>query len=343
MRTIFTTMLAASVMAAVAADARAQVPGEVSFTARLVNNGTPLDGAAQVRLQLFDSATSTTSLWTETHSATADKGLVAIRLGAQTTLDDSIVDGGPLFLVVTVDNQVLTPRLPIGSVPYAMMAGRASTLGTLGETDVQRRITNMCTTGSAAVAVGATGTLTCAPTDYTFGTGLSLSGRSVTINPSVVQTRVSGSCAAGQSIRAIAADGTVTCEVDSDTGIATATGTNGITASVTGTNIAISTDSTVQRRTVAPSCPTGQYLRSIASTGAPTCVPALTCTRVTSTATPTTAAAACPTGNIVMGGGCQSPNNTDLLDSYPSATGWACRTTSFSPVQAIAICCDVSF
>jgi hypothetical protein len=45
-----------------------------------------------------------------------------------------------------------------------------------------------------------------------------------------------------------------------------------------------------------------------------------------------------------MGGGCAMAANTAMLDSYPSGTsGWFCRTTTGSAVQARAVCCDVSF
>lgn len=282
---LVSTIVAALMLATVAGDVRAQVPGEVTFTARLVNNGIPLDGSAQIRLQLFDSTTSSTSLWSETHSVTGDEGLVAIRMGSQVALDESIVAGGPLFLEVTVDGQVMSPRLPIGSVPYAMMSARAAKLGMLGETDVQRRVTGVCASGTAAASVNADGSLTCAPTDYSFGSGLLQSGRSVKVDSTVVQARISGSCASGQ------------------------------------------------------------YMRAIASTGQVTCAPALSCKRVLgASGAVSTQTLSCPIGTIVMGGGCSSTANTQILDSYPGGTSsWFCRTTTGSAIQAIAICCDVSF
>jgi hypothetical protein len=339
-------IIAASLIAALAANAEADVPGKVTFTARLVNNGTPHEGAANVRLQLFDSTSSTTPLWTENHSVNADKGLVSVTLGAQDMLDESIIDGGDLFLELTVDNQVLSPRLAIGSVPYALMAGRASKLGMLAETDVQRRVVGVCAPGTAARMIDAAGAMTCEPTTYTFGSGLTETSRNVTIDTNVVQARVAGSCATGSSVRAIASNGSVTCQPDS-TGLATASTSGGITSSVSGSTLFLGTDSTVQKRNASinnMTCPTGQYMRTIASTGQVTCVPALTCSLVTGTSTAGTATVSCPAGNIVMGGGCASTSNTQILDSYPSSTlAWFCRTTSTSTIQARAVCCDVSF
>lgn len=238
---IITTFTALATLAA-AGEARAEVPARVTFTARLVNGDTAFGGSVQVGLRLFRAASGGTSLWAETHTATAVAGLVSLGMGDQTPLDASVVDGSPLYLQVTVDGTDLSPRLAIGSVPYALMAGRAESatkLGTLAEADVQRR---------------------------------------------------------------------------------TAT-TNNLT------------------------CPAGQYMRTIAQNGQATCVPALTCSRVGgATGATSTQTVSCPAGNIVMGGGCSSPSNATILDSYPGSTsGWFCRTTPGAPIQAIAVCCDVSF
>jgi hypothetical protein len=62
------------------------------------------------------------------------------------------------------------------------------------------------------------------------------------------------------------ADGT-----DDDTGVNAVTNGGGITGSVAGRTLTLGSDSTVQRRSVAPTCPFGQYVRSIAADGTPTC------------------------------------------------------------------------
>ncbi len=57
------------------------------------------------------------------------------------------------------------------------------------------------------------------------GTGLLLSGTTVSADTAYLQRRVSGSCLVGSSIRAIASDGSVVCESDTDSG-GTITGVN---------------------------------------------------------------------------------------------------------------------
>ena len=59
------------------------------------------------------------------------------------------------------------------------------------------------------------------------GTGLTKSGRTLSIDDTYVQRRVSGSCAAGSSIRTIASDGTVTCDSTGAQVITTVNGGSG--------------------------------------------------------------------------------------------------------------------
>lgn len=91
-------------------------------------------------------------------------------------------------------------------------------------------------------------------------------------------------------------------------------------------------------------CPAGQYMRTIAQTGQTTCLSALTCAQANGAAGGvTTQTVSCPAGNIVMGGGCSTPGNTSVLDSFPSGAGWFCRTTTGGSISAMAICCDIAF
>ena len=60
-------------------------------------------------------------------------------------------------------------------------------------------------------------------------------------------------------------------DADGDTGVNAVTGGGGITGTLAGRTLTLGSDATVQRRTVAPTCPTGQFVRSIAADGTPTC------------------------------------------------------------------------
>jgi hypothetical protein len=127
-----------------------------------------------------------------------------------------------------------------------------------------------CADGQVAKRVG--GAWACADdidtdtdTTYTAGDGISLSAGAFSAD-ATLQRRVNSTCTgAGESIKTINADGSVTCATDTNT---TYTAGSGISL----TAGAFSADATVQRRTTAPTCPAGQYLRAIAADGSPTCV-----------------------------------------------------------------------
>jgi hypothetical protein len=214
-----------AVAVAVAADARADVPARVTFTARLVNGTTAFDGPVQVQLRLFPGPSGGSSVWSETHDTTAASGLVSLAMGERTPLDASVVNGTPLHLQVTVNGTDLSPRLAIGSVPYALVAARADSstrLGTLAETDVQRRIGGTCTAGSSIREIDAAGAVTCEAdsgltsvsgsggiTSTTTGTAVSLA------TDATVQRRTSTTnnmaCPSGQYMRTVAQTGQATC------------------------------------------------------------------------------------------------------------------------------------
>ncbi len=236
-------LLALLMFVLAAHEAHAEVPARVTFSARLVNGTTVFNGPVQVDLRLFRDPSGGTSVWTESHATNAEAGLVSLVMGGQSPLDATVIDGSALYLEVTVDGTALSPRLAIGSAPYALLAGRAETaataakLGNLTASDVQQR---------------------------------------------------------------------------------TAT-TNNMT------------------------CPPGQFMRTISETGEATCVPAMTCARVIPPGpSPTSQTTSCPTGRIVVGGGCVTSGTAGVLDNYPATpTSWRCSTTPGNTVQAWPICCEV--
>jgi hypothetical protein len=221
--------------------AEAAVPGRVAFTARVVDEGVPVEGPVEVTLHLFRAATGGTSVWTESHRVEAEQGLVSLGIGEQTPLDGSVLDGA-LFLEVTVDSTVLSPRLAIGSVPFALRAEQAERVGDLRPVDIQRALTGACPVGSSIRVIDPSGAVTCEQhtTLVDAGFGLTRTGDALAVDPAVIQSRVGGACPAGSSIRTIAQDGSVVCEVDSDT-------------------------------TYQTTCPAGQFVRAMSATGAVTC------------------------------------------------------------------------
>ncbi|MEW6434746.1 MAG: hypothetical protein AB1730_24875 [Myxococcota bacterium] len=107
------------------------VPQQLAVSARLSNAGAPLTGSHTVLTRLFDSLTGGSELWSESALANADNGLVTLMLGAQSPLSPAVLDGRPLFVEFIVDGQVLSPRLPVVSVPYAVRSSVSASAATL--------------------------------------------------------------------------------------------------------------------------------------------------------------------------------------------------------------------
>ncbi len=251
-------LLALALAVAAPAAAHADVPSRLTFTGRLADpSGAPAVGPQNLGFRLHDAPSNGVQVWTESHPGVdAIDGLVHVALGATTALDASVFDGRNLWLEIVVNNVTLTPRLQVGSVPYAVRAAVADAVGPFAADELQPRVVGVCAAGAAIRTIAADGTVTCEPDDVGTGDiggvspGLGLTGGgtsgdvSIAIDPAVVQRRVAGSCAVGESIRAIAADGTVTCG-------------------------AVNT-STLQTR-VSGTCVAGQAIRAIAADGSVTC------------------------------------------------------------------------
>src|SRR5262245_28423108 len=122
------------------------VPQLVTFNGRLTTMSGPVTGSVNLTFKLYDVATGGTAVWTEVRNGVgASNGLVFVDLGQVTTLDSALFTGPRMFLEVTVGTEVLSPRLAINSVPYAMHTENSDTLGgTITAADV---ITSAAGTG----------------------------------------------------------------------------------------------------------------------------------------------------------------------------------------------------
>ncbi len=107
-----------------AAPARAAVPTVVAQQGRLFDSmGTPSTGTVTFVFTIYASAAATTSVWTESQSITLDQGYFSARLGETTPIGPTVFDGTVRYLGITVGTDPeMTPRQPLVSVPYAMLA-----------------------------------------------------------------------------------------------------------------------------------------------------------------------------------------------------------------------------
>jgi List-Bact-rpt repeat protein len=118
-------LCAALALACLALPTAAQVPGRVNFQGLLLGSGgAPMNGSANLVFRLFAGPTGGIALWTETHNGVGvSNGVYDVALGTTTPLTPALLAGSTRYLEVEVNGEILTPRQPLLSVPYAISAG----------------------------------------------------------------------------------------------------------------------------------------------------------------------------------------------------------------------------
>jgi hypothetical protein len=115
-------------------EANAVVPSLVSFSGVLTDiNGKPLSGLVGVTFSLYQEQQGGPALWMETQNVQLDKtGHYTAALGSSSGYGlpaDIFVAGEARWLEVQAHGQAEQPRILLLSVPYALKAGDAETLG----------------------------------------------------------------------------------------------------------------------------------------------------------------------------------------------------------------------
>jgi hypothetical protein len=117
-------------------NANATVPPLVKFSGTLNDStGKPLNGVVGVTFSLYQDERGGSPLWLETQNVTADtNGHYSVMLGSTTSTGlpaDIFAAGEARWIAVQVQGQSESPRVLLLSVPYALKAGDAQTLGGL--------------------------------------------------------------------------------------------------------------------------------------------------------------------------------------------------------------------
>ena len=82
-RAIIVPLLACAALLGAAA-AQADVPSALTHQGRLYDKtGKPVTGSVSMKFALYADATTTTSLWSETHTVTFDDGYFSVELGGR--------------------------------------------------------------------------------------------------------------------------------------------------------------------------------------------------------------------------------------------------------------------
>lgn len=112
------------------------VPTLINFSGTITDiNGNPLHGTVGVTFLMYKEQNSLAPLWLETQNVQVDEdGRYAVMLGATKSgglPTDLFVSGEARWLGVQAEGQTEQPRILLLSVPYALKAGDAQTLGGL--------------------------------------------------------------------------------------------------------------------------------------------------------------------------------------------------------------------
>src|SRR5262249_43197042 len=102
-------------------EASAAVPQTITHQGRLYDAmGVPVTGTIDVSFTVYADEGGTNALWQEKHTITFEEGYFSAALGDITPFDAKVFDGSVRYLGVKVgDDQEMTPRAAVRSVPYA--------------------------------------------------------------------------------------------------------------------------------------------------------------------------------------------------------------------------------
>src|SRR5260370_34722694 len=138
------------------AAAAADVPRLIKFSGTLLDvQDRPMAGPVGVTFALHAQQTGGAALWIETQNVTPDAhGLYTVLLGANSANGvpaELFASGAARWLEVQVERQAEQPRILLVSVPYALKAREAATLGGLRASSFVTH-TSPANTAKAAVA-----------------------------------------------------------------------------------------------------------------------------------------------------------------------------------------------
>jgi hypothetical protein len=109
------------VLLALAGIAAANVPARVPVQGFLTDTGgTPIDGPIQIEIRLYDVQSGGTAWYAETQVVTVDNGELTAYVGSVVPLDMTQFRGATPYVGITLAGESeMTPRLALGSVPFA--------------------------------------------------------------------------------------------------------------------------------------------------------------------------------------------------------------------------------
>jgi hypothetical protein len=110
----------------------AEIPRKINYQGRITDSvtGVPLPGGHIMVLRIYNAMDDGDLLWSEQQNVAADSaGVFSVTLGAVTPIN--IAFGGPCWLEVETDGEILLPRRELVSVPFAFRSLNSDSLGGL--------------------------------------------------------------------------------------------------------------------------------------------------------------------------------------------------------------------
>ncbi|MGF1469620.1 MAG: tail fiber domain-containing protein [Sandaracinaceae bacterium] len=180
--------------------AHAQAPRVVPIQGFLTDeNDRAIDEAQSLTFRVFDQEAEGTSLFEETQEVLVERGFFTAYVGDDTAFPlDLFAANSMLWVEIEVAGEVLSPRVQLGTTPYA---GFAEATGSIDWTDIDNRPGGL----DDGDDVGA-GSLSMGP-----GIIINPDNNSIRVDPTFVQRRVAIACEAGEAITGIGMDGGATC------------------------------------------------------------------------------------------------------------------------------------
>lgn len=181
--------VALSLVLSVGGLARAEAPEIFMCSGRLTDTSgaTAPDASYPARFRFWDAARGGMELWLEQQTIVTRAGMFNAELGFGMPLDERFfADLDELWLEVEIDGDVLSPRVRVNSVPWAIRARSAGSAdavacggcigaGVVDNSAIQLRVSSECSVGSAIRAIHADGTVECQALSSGAGAGLETS------------------------------------------------------------------------------------------------------------------------------------------------------------------------
>ncbi len=160
---IYLSLICCALLPLMAQSTDSVVPGMVKFSGTLNDaNGKPLTGTVGVTFLLYQEQSGGAPLWTETQNVQADKnGHYSVMLGSTTNHGmpaDAFAACQARWIGVQASGQAEQPRVELGSVPYALKAADAQTLGGLPPSAFLLATPSATTDSATAAAAAETAT-----------------------------------------------------------------------------------------------------------------------------------------------------------------------------------------